>query len=315
MKIKAIVSAATMTLLLTACQQSPAALATPVASNLAARKIKAVATTGQVADVVKNAGRDRVEVKALMGPGVDPNLYKPTAGDVDALNSADIIFYNGLELEGRMTDLFVKMARSGKPTVAVAEDVPEDLLREPVGFEGKYDPHVWFDPALWKYAVGRVAAELARLDPASKDLYQQNSAAYLKQLEELDAYIRAQAATVPESARVLITAHDAFGYFGQAYGFEVKGLQGISTAAEASPRDVRDLARFICERGIKAIFVESSAPRETIEAVQAAAKAAGCAVGIGAELFSDAMGNEGTPEGAYIGMLRYNIDAIVNALR
>jgi manganese/zinc/iron transport system substrate-binding protein len=315
MKTKAIVFMATMALLLAACRQLPAAPIAPAASNLATRKINVVATTGQVADAVRNVGRHRVSVRVLMRPGVDPHLYRPSAGDVDALGDADIIFYNGLELEGRMTDLFVKMSRAGKPTVPVAEGIPEDLLRESKELQGRYDPHVWFDVALWKYAVSNVADALAELDPSSKDLYQQNSAAYLRQLDELDAYIRAQAATVPESARVLITAHDAFGYFGQAYGFEVKGLQGISTAAEASPRDVRDLARFICERGIKAIFVESSAPRETIEAVQAAAKAAGCAVGIGAELFSDAMGNEGTPEGAYIGMLRYNIDAIVNALR
>ena len=316
MKTSTIASLLVAALLLGACQKSPVSPAAPTAApDLSTRKINVVTTTGQVADVVKNVGGDRVEVKALMGPGVDPHLYKPTAGDADAFSSADIIFYNGLELEGRMTDLFVKMARSGKPTIAVTEDIPENLLREPVEFEGKYDPHVWFDPALWKYAVGRVAAELARLDPASKDLYQQNSAAYLKQLEELDAYIRAQAAAVPAPARVLVTAHDAFGYFGRAYGFEVRGLQGTSTAAEAGTRDVQDLAGLICARKIKAIFVESSVPRETIQAVQAAARAAGCQVGIGAELFSDAMGNEGTPEGTYIGMMRYNIDTIVNSLK
>ncbi len=312
MKTLTIASLLVSALLLGACQQSPVS---PAAPDLAARKINVVATTGQVADVVRNVGRDRVEVKALMGPGVDPHLYKPTAGDVDAFNSADIIFYNGLELEGRMTDLFVKVARNGKPTIAVTEDVPEDLLREPIEFEGKYDPHIWFDVSLWMNAVKTVNAALSRLDPTSKDVYQRNSEAYLKQLEELDAYIKAQAATVPESARVLITAHDAFGYFGRAYGFEVRGLQGTSTAVEAGARDVRDLARFICERRIKAIFVESSVPRETIEAVQAAARAAGCEVGIGAELFSDAMGNEGTPEGTYIGMMRHNIAAIVNGLR
>jgi len=318
MKIKTVALMAVAALLLGACQQLPAAPATPAAPtapDLSTRKVNVVTTTGQVADVVRNVGGDRVEVKALMGPGVDPHLYKPTASDVDAFNNADIIFYNGLELEGRMTDLFVKMARGGKPTVPVTEGIPEDLLREPIEFEGKYDPHVWFDVSLWMNAVNTVNTELARLDPKSKDLYQKNSEAYLKQLDELNAYIKAQAATVPESARVLITAHDAFGYFGRAYGFEVKGLQGTSTATEASARDVQDLAKFICERKIKAIFVESSVPHATIEAVQAAAQAAGCEVGIGAELFSDAMGNEGTPEGTYIGMMRYNIDAIVNALK
>jgi manganese/zinc/iron transport system substrate-binding protein len=313
MKPLIVASLSAVALLLSACQASPAAPA--AAPDLSTRKIRVVATTGQVADVVKNVGGDRVEIKALMGPGVDPHLYKPTAGDMDAFNNADIIFYNGLELEGRMTDLFVKMARSGKPIVAVTEDIPEDQLREPIEFEGKYDPHVWFDVSLWMNAVKTVNAALSGLDPKSKDVYQRNSEAYLKQLEELDAYIKAQAATVPESARVLITAHDAFGYFGRAYGFEVRGLQGTSTATEAGAKDVQDLAKFICERKIKAIFVESSVPRESIEAVQAAARAAGCEVSIGAELFSDAMGKEGTPEGTYIGMMRYNIDAIVKALK
>ncbi len=283
--------------------------------DLSKRKVKVVTTVGMIADVVRNVGGDRVEVTGLMGPGVDPHLYKPSAGDVRKLEDADIIYYGGLELEGRMTDVFVKIARTGTPTVAVAEGIDPSKLREPKEFEGKYDPHIWFDVTLWQDAVRTIGAQLAEIDPKSKGLYQKNTQAYVKQLDELHQYVKDQAATVPERSRVLITAHDAFGYFGEQYGFEVRGLQGISTATEAGGADVQGLSRFLCERGIKAIFVESSVPRGTIEAVQKAARANGCNVGIGGELFSDAMGEEGTPEGTYIGMVRHNVDTIVKALR
>lgn len=298
-------------LLVTGCSNSPA----QGEEDLARRKIKVVTTVGMIADVVRNVGGDRVEVTGLMGPGVDPHLYKPSAGDVRKLEDADIIYYGGLELEGRMTDVFVKIARAGTPTVAVAEGIDPSKLREPKEFQGKYDPHIWFDVMLWQDAVRTVGTQLAELDPKSKDLYQKNTQAYLKQLDELHQYVKSQVATVPERSRVLITAHDAFGYFGEQYGFEVRGLQGISTATEAGGADVQGLSKFICERDLKAIFVESSVPRGTIEAVQKAASANGCNVGIGGELFSDAMGEEGTPEGTYIGMVRHNVDTIVKALR
>ena len=197
---------------LVACGSQPAASG---AGDLPGRRIRVTATVGMITDIVKNVGGERVEVTGLMGPGVDPHLYKPSASDVTKLEKSDIIFYNGLELEGRMTDIFVKMARTGKPTVAVAEDIDESKLREPKEFEGKYDPHIWFDVTLWQDAVRKVNSELARLDPKSKELYQRNSDAYLKKLDELHSYTQEQIASIPAQSRVLITAHDAFGYFGR----------------------------------------------------------------------------------------------------
>jgi manganese/zinc/iron transport system substrate-binding protein len=276
--------------------------------------IQAVATTGMVGDVVRNVGGDRVDVYVMMGPGVDPHLYKPTAEDVSRLEDADIIFYNGLELEGRMTDLLVRLS-SQKPTVPVASSIPADQLREPAEFDGKYDPHVWFDVQLWIYTVDAVADALSDVDPDHAEEYAERADAYRAQLEEIDAYAVEQVNSIPEPARVLITAHDAFGYFGARYGFEVRGLQGISTASEASAGDVQDLAAFIVDRGVKAIFVESSVPQRTIEAVQEAVQAQGGSVEIGGELFSDAMGNPGTEEGTYLGMVRHNVDTIVEALK
>ena len=279
------------------------------------RPVKVVTTTGMIADIVNNVGGDRVSVQALMGPGIDPHLYKPTASDVSRLENADIIFYNGLHLEGRMVDVFEKMEASGKPTYAVASEIDTQLLHKPPQFEGQFDPHIWFDVTLWKFAVEKVTKDLSAFDPTSSDLYQANARSYLEQLDELSTYIHEQIATVPESSRVLITAHDAFGYFGAQYGMEVRGLQGTSTAAEAGAADVQALAAFLAERQIKAIFVESSVPPATIEAVQKATQAQGWDVQIGGQLFSDAMGQAGTPEGTYIGMVKFNVDTIVKALR
>jgi manganese/zinc/iron transport system substrate-binding protein len=272
-------------------------------------------TTGMVGDLVANIGGEYVTVTALMGPGVDPHLYKPSAGDVERLSDADVIFYNGLHLEGRMVDIFESLAQGGKPTYPVAELIPEDRLRKPVEFEGNYDPHIWFDVTLWKYAAQAVADHLAAEDPDHAEAFMTNRDSYLARLDQLDRYIREQVATIPETSRVLVTAHDAFGYFGRQYGLEVFGLQGTSTASEASANDVQELAQLISGRQVKAIFVESSVPLATIEAVQAACKASGWDVSIGGQLFSDAMGKSGTPEGTYIGMVRHNIDAIVRALR
>lgn len=283
--------------------------------DLASRRVKITVTVGMIADIVRNVGGERVAVTGLMGPGVDPHLYKPSARDVSRLDEADVIFYGGLHLEGRMTDLFEKMARAGYLAFAVTEEIDPDRLRRPAEFEGNYDPHVWFDVSLWQDAARKVAKELIRLDPSSRALYERNAEAYLAQLAELDGYAREQIAALPPAARVLITAHDAFGYFGDRYGLEVRGLQGTSTAAEAGAADVQGLAQFIADRRIKAVFVESSVPRETIEAVQAAVRARGWRLDIGGELFSDAMGAEGTPEGTYIGMVRHNVDTIVRALK
>ena len=272
------------------------------------------ATTGMIGDLAQNIGGERVVATSLMGPGVDPHLYKPSAGDIRTLEDADVIFYNGLELEGRMTDILVGMARSGTPTVPVAENIPPDRLREPPEFAGKYDPHVWFDVTLWQLAAQRVKDELAAFDPGSEAAYQANLDAYRAQLDELHAYVQSELARIPEDQRVLITAHDAFGYFGDQYGIEVRGLQGMSTATEATAGDIQELAELIAERRIPAIFVESSVPPATIEAVQAAVQDRGFDVVIGGQLFSDAMGAAGTPEGTYLGMVRHNVDTIVGAL-
>lgn len=280
----------------------------------ASAKVNVVATTSIIADVARNIAGEHAEVIGLMGPGVDPHLYKASQGDVRRLAAAHLILYNGLALEGRMADLFVRMARQ-KPTVAVTESIPEELLAEPAGFAGHYDPHVWFDVTLWKYAVQRIRDALIEVDPAHAEDYRANAARYLAQLDELDEYVRARLQEVPPQARVLVTAHDAFGYFGAAYGFEVVGLQGISTDTEAGLRDIQELVAFIVERGIKAVFVESSVPRRAIEAVVQGAAQRGHTVRIGGELYSDALGEPDGPAGTYIGMIKHNIDTIVSALK
>jgi len=276
-------------------------------------KLRVVTTIGMVNDIVKNVGGERVEVTGLMGPGVDPHLYKASAGDVQRLTSAQLIFYNGLHLESKMGDILAKMSGDTK-TVAVTDAVDQSLLLRPPEFEGQYDPHLWFDVPLWMEAVGRVRDTLSEVDSDNTLIYDTNAERYLSKLAELHEYVKAQAERVPSEQRVLVTAHDAFNYFGKAYGFEVRGLQGISTATEAGIADVQELATFIAERRIPAIFVESSVSTRSLEAVKAAVKSKGFDVEIGGELFSDAMGNEGTPEGTYIGMVRHNIDTIVTAL-
>lgn len=276
--------------------------------------INIVATTGMIADITGIVGGERVSVKGLMGPGVDPHLYKASAGDISSLSNADLIFYNGLHLEGKMSEVFEHMKKRGIETVAVTDGIDRDVLLAPPEFEGNYDPHVWFDVTMWMKAVDTVRDSLVEMDPANKDYYDSNTDTYLKELSELNEYMKKQARTVPKEKRVLITAHDAFNYFGRAYDFQVKGLQGISTDSEAGTQDVQNLALFIVENKIPAIFIESSVPPKYIEAVQAAVRAKGYEVKVGGELFSDAMGNPGTPEGNYIGMVRHNINTIVNAL-
>lgn len=276
-------------------------------------KLRVVTTIGMITDIVKKVGAARVEVTGLMGPGVDPHLYKASAGDVQRLSTARLIFYNGLHLESKMGDILAKMTGNTK-TVAVTADVDPALLLTPPEFEGQYDPHLWFDVTLWMKAVEKVRDTLSDIDPGAAATYRGNAERYLTELVELHQYVKTQASLVPPEQRVLVTAHDAFNYFGKAYGFEVRGLQGISTATEAGIADVQELATFIAERRIPAIFVESSVSPRSLEAVKAAVNSKGFAVGIGGQLFSDAMGNEGTPEGTYIGMVRHNIDTIVAAL-
>jgi manganese/zinc/iron transport system substrate-binding protein len=276
-------------------------------------RLSVVTTIGMIRDVVQNVGGERVRVVGLMGPGVDPHLYKASEGDVRRLFRADVIFYGGLHLEARMGEVLEEM-NSRTRVRAVSEVIPADQRLSPPEFEGAYDPHVWFDVRLWAMTVDVVARTLAEADPPNAREYAANAERYRAQLAELDRYVRAQAARVPAERRVLITAHDAFNYFGRAYAFQVRGLQGISTASEAGTADVQALAEFIATRRIPAIFVESSIPRRTIEAVQEAVAARGFRVQIGGSLYSDAMGNPGTPQGSYIGMVRHNIDTIVGAL-
>lgn len=277
-------------------------------------KIIVVTTIGQIADMVEQVGGEYVEVRGLMGPGVDPHLYKASQGDIAKMEAAEIIFYNGLNLEGKMADIFVRMA-SQKPAIAVSEYLGDEELMEPEAFAGHYDPHIWFDLHLWQKAVERVRDGLIELAPEHRADFERNAEAYMTQLEELHQYALESIATIPEESRVLVTAHDAFGYFGEAYGMEVVGLQGISTDAEYGVMDVQNLVEMLVERKIKAVFIESSVPPTAIEAVVEGTKAQGHEVTIGGELFSDAMGEAGTPEGTFLGMFRHNVDTIVQALR
>jgi manganese/zinc/iron transport system substrate-binding protein len=285
----------------------------PTTRALDGQVIQVVTTIGMITDAVERVGGPRVEVEGLMGPGIDPHLYKASEGDLRRLERADVIFYGGLHLEAKMADVLERI-RERRATQAVTDTIPRSRLLSPAQFQGQYDPHVWFDVRLWMLAVEQVRDTLAELDPGSAPLYRRNAAAYLEELEELDAHVRVQAERVPRERRVIVTAHDAFNYFGRAYGFDVRGLQGISTAAEAGAGDVQGLARFIAERRIPAIFVESSVSPRTIEAVREAVRARGFEVEVGGSLFSDAMGNPGTPEGTYVGMVRHNIDKIVAGL-
>ena len=286
----------------------------PSATGISSQKpIRVVTTIGMITDIVQNVGGDRVNATGLMGPGIDPHLYRASEGDVARLAGADLIFYNGLHLEGKMAGVLERMQDQVK-TVAVTRAVDRAILLAPPEFEGAYDPHLWFDVTLWMKAVERVRDTLIEVDKGSAELYRANTKAYLAKLEELHNYVKEQADRISPDQRVLVTAHDAFNYFGRTYGFEVRGLQGISTTAEAGTADVQALVRFIVERRVPAMFVETSVPRQSIEAVQAAVKAKGFSVKIGGQLFSDAMGASGTPEGTYIGMVRHNIDTIVASL-
>jgi manganese/zinc/iron transport system substrate-binding protein len=285
---------------------------TPTSRVLDGDTIRVVATIGMITDAVEHVGGERVEVEGLMGPGIDPHLYKASEGDLRRLERADVVFYGGLHLEAKMADVLERIG-DRRAVHAVTDGIPRDRL---VGAgQGQYDPHVWFDVELWTHAVEDVRDTLVDLDPPHAALYRRNADAYLQELQELDAYVESKARLIPEERRVIITAHDAFEYFGRAYGFEVRGLQGISTAAEAGAGDVQDLARFIAERRIPAIFVESSVSPRTIQAVREAVRARGFDVEIGEPLFSDAMGDPGTPEGTYVGMVRHNIESIVEGLR
>lgn len=285
----------------------------PAAEGADDPRLHVVATTGMVADAVQRIAGDRVQLYSLMGPGIDPHLYKATAGDVRAIAGADLILFNGLHLEAATGEVLAEMGRRTR-TVAIGEAIPANRLITSAAFGGSHDPHVWFDVSLWSYAVRAAADALMEADSANASHYSREADEYLAELEVLHDWVREETARIPEERRVLVTAHDAFGYFGRAYGVQVEGLQGISTATEAGTADVQRLARLIAARGIPAVFVETSIPRRTIEAVRAAARALGADVKIGEPLYSDALGTAGTVEGTYVGMVRHNVRAIVNGL-
>ena len=279
--------------------------------------IKIVCTTGQVADMLRNIGGEHIVVQTLMGPDVDPHLFEPALDTQRALHEADAIFYNGLHLEGRMAEVLEGMANR-KPTFAVTAELEHsspDKLRRPAEFEGAFDPHVWFDASLWAECARYAAEKLAEVDPAHAQEYQNNAADYSKQLEDLHEWTKSQLQQIPKEQRVLVTAHDAFGYFGRAYDVEVHGLQGISTRDEADVKEVSRLVDLLVERKVAAVFVETSVPERNIQSLIENCAQRGHTVKVGGQLYSDAMGADGTEEGTYAGMLRYNVNTIVEALK
>ncbi|MEM6646322.1 MAG: zinc ABC transporter substrate-binding protein [Bacteroidota bacterium] len=277
--------------------------------------VRVVTTTTMLTDLAQTLGGAAVQVDGLMGAGVDPHLYRASEGDILAMAEADLIVYNGLFLEGRLGEVLEQMDDRGTPTVALAEAaVPAARRLASPTYAGSYDPHVWFDVGLWSLVAEQMGQTLAAAAPDSAEQIQARTTTYLAELDDLDAYVREQVARIPEAQRVLITSHDAFGYFGAGYGFEVRGLQGLSTSTEAGTADVQNLATFVAERRIPALFIESSVSSRGIEAVQAAVQAKGFDVQVGGSLFSDALGSPAIPEGTYLGTIRHNIDTLVAAL-
>ena len=277
-------------------------------------KIRVTTTTTMVTDLVKSIGGDRVEVQSLMGPGVDPHLYKASQADVRKLNQAQVVFYSGLLLEGKLQDLFTKMSAT-KKVYAVTDSIPKDRVLHPAEFKGHYDPHVWFDVTMWTQCIDTVVKGLSDIDPSGKADYEKRAADLRKKYKELHDWALHKVSELPGEKRILVTSHDAFNYFGRAYGFQVVGLQGISTVTEVGTADMAKMVDFIKAKKVKAIFVESSVPHNTIDRVS---KDAG--VTVGGEIFSDAMGTPGQMEqgydlGTYEGMIKHNVNTIVNHLK
>lgn len=287
--------------------------AMPMVPARAAEPLKLVATTGMIADTVSRVGGDRAEVTALMGPGVDPHTYRQTRSDIAKMTSADAVFWNGLYLEAQLEDFFASLAKR-KPVFAVGEGVPVDRRLAHDSYRERYDPHVWMDPSLWRFVVASTRDALIELDAAGADTYRANADAMIADLDRLDAYSRQVLGEVPPTARVVVTAHDAFRYFGRAYGFEVLGVQGMSTESEAGLKHIEDMVAVLVDRKIGAIFVESSVSDRNVKALIEGAAAQGWPVKIGGQLYSDAMGPPGTYEGTYLGMIDHNVTTIAGAL-
>jgi manganese/zinc/iron transport system substrate-binding protein len=276
-------------------------------------RINAVATVGMVADLVRNVGGDSVQISQVMGSGVDPHLYKATRDDVRMIMTGDIVFYSGLMLEGKMIDALKKVGEK-RPVIAITEVIDREYLLEPEDFEGHFDPHVWMDVSAWSQCVGVIATGLCELRPQAEAEFQQRAAAYNQQLDLLHQYAKTRIESIPPENRVLITSHDAFNYFGRAYGLQVLGVQGLSTESEAGLQQINALVDLLVEKKIAAVFVESSVPRKNIEALIDGAEARGHQVKVGGELYSDAMGEAETYEGTYIGMIEHNVNTVTRAL-
>jgi manganese/zinc/iron transport system substrate-binding protein len=289
------------------------AVAGPAGWAAAQEKLTVVATTGMIADSARNVGGDLVEVQALMGPGVDPHAYRQTRTDIVATVNADLVLWNGLYLEAQMEE-FLRDLGQENPVVPVAEAVPEDLLIGSEDYDGKFDPHLWMDPDLWTRVVLTIRDAMIEVHPEGEDTFTANAEAYLEDLGELADYTTKVLASVPAESRILLTSHDAFNYFGNAYGFEVVGIQGISTESEAGLQRISELVDMLIARDIRAVFVETSVSDRNIRALAEGAQAAGHAVTIGGELYSDAMGKPGTYKGTYIGMIDSNATTIASAL-
>ncbi|MEX3007157.1 metal ABC transporter solute-binding protein, Zn/Mn family [Hoeflea sp. TYP-13] len=289
------------------------AFALPATGVRAADKLKVVATVSMIGDVLTAISGDRAEVTTLMGEGVDPHLYRQTQSDIAAMVRADAVFWNGLYLEAQLEEFLEKLAKR-KPVFAIGEAVPEDLRISSITYSDRYDPHIWMTPELWRHAVKAARDALIELDPEGADTYTANTEIYLDNMDTLAAFARDSLATVPEDKRVLVTAHDAFGYFGRTYGFDVIGIQGLSTESEAGLQRVDEIVSLIVDRDIQAIFVETSVPERNVRALIEGAAARGHTVVVGGQLFSDAMGSAGTYTGTYIGMIDSNVTVITNAL-
>jgi len=279
----------------------------------AAAPLSVVATTGMIADTARRIAGGEAKVRGLMGPGVDPHAYRQTRTDIAAMVQADLVLCHGLYLEAQMEGFLADLSRRTRVD-AVAEAVPTELLRAHDAYAGRYDPHVWMDPDLWTHVALRVRDVLSEVRPESAAAFGANAEAHLAELARLSAYARETLATVPETARVLVTAHDAFGYFGRAYGFEVMGIQGISTESEAGLNRIGELVETLVSRRIGAVFVESSVSDRNVRALVEGAAARGHVLRVGGELFSDAMGPPGTYEGTYVGMIDHNVTVITRAL-
>jgi manganese/zinc/iron transport system substrate-binding protein len=310
-RIQALAALGLLASLLTGCTPDGEVAGSSSGAAKEPKLVRVVCTTGMVADLVEHVGGAHVEVRALMGEGVDPHLYKPSTGDIARLDGADIVFFSGLHLEGKMGDIFGSM-RKHKPMIAVTDTIAHDKLLESSG--GQHDPHVWFDVALWSSTLAGVADALAKHDLPHAADYRAAAERYAGELHALDDECRKSMAKLPESRRVLVTAHDAFHYFGRAYGVEVRAIQGISTESEAGVREINELVGFLVERKIKAVFVESTVNPRNVEALVEGCAARGHKLVVGGELFSDAMGRPGTPEGTYPGMVRHNVETIFRAL-